>query len=464
MRKVLVVLLISVLAVFAFAGPYTWDSAVICGDKSGTDDTTFVNAPGFALPYGAAVAGNGRAWVSSYYSTNRYRQAIMVYDPVLSLVDTVGPEISYDGAADTIGLCRFMQTLENGNVAYGDWTNDRITVFDQDDYSVVLRSDPENPCNNGGGIDAFYYNGEQYYLSQQILGSEVVIWDQDLYPLDTLEGGAGGRNLAATSDGSIIVAPSLGGNYFIEFAGNPDDGYVSDTVYLADINVDMGNLMYVSRGPNDYIWLMSRDAANDGVYVVDPTDGYATKLYTNTDSSATSLDDFSLHMAVDNQYAIWLENGDVDSSDVYTTLGYHQPYVLRAPCQVAFDFDGTEGVEYLYMADFYAFTFKLWTRETETSVWENTGVIGATSFKLNNAYPNPFNPSTTIPYVLHSNADVTIEVFDVAGKKIETLVDGHKFAGNYEVTFDAADLASGNYLVKMTVGKNSVTEKIALVK
>lgn len=465
MRKVFVVLLIAVLATAAFAGPYTFDSAPICGNNSGTDDTTFVNAPNFGLPYGVAVAGNGRAWVSSYYDSGyRYRQAIMVWDPEFALVDTVGPEISYDGAADTIGLCRFMQTLDNGDVAYGDWTNDRITVFDQEDYSVTLRSDPDNPCNNGGGIDAFFYNGEQYYVSQQIVGSEVVLWDSGLFPIDTLEGGAGGRNIACTRDGSIIISPSLGGNYFIEFAGNPDDGYVQDSVFLEDISVDLGNLMYVSSGPNDYIWLMSRDAANDGIYVVDPADAYATKMYTNTDSTIASIDDMPMGMAVDNQWAIWLEEGSIDSSDVYTTLGYHQPYILRSPCQVAYDFDGPSATEYLYMADFYGWTLKLWTRETETAVWENTGVIGENAFRLKAAYPNPFNPSTTIPYDLHADANVSIEVFDIAGKKVQTLVNEYKYAGTHEVTFNANDLASGNYLLKMTVGNESVTQKVALLK
>ena len=120
MKKMLVALLITVFAVAAFASAYSFDEAVICGNKMGTDDTTFVNAVDYSHPYGVAVAGNGRIWSSSYYSSQRYDAAILVYDPVYGVIDTVGPEITFGGVADTIGLCRNMATLGNGNIAYGD--------------------------------------------------------------------------------------------------------------------------------------------------------------------------------------------------------------------------------------------------------------------------------------------------------------------------------------------------------
>ncbi|MDD3715854.1 MAG: T9SS type A sorting domain-containing protein [Candidatus Marinimicrobia bacterium] len=469
MKKVLVVLLVTALAVFAFGGPYEWHSAPICGHKSGTDDTTFVNAPDYSHVYAVAVAGNGRVWSNSYYGAQRYDKAIMVYDPEFGIIDTVGPEYVWEDSTYVMGSGRFMQTLSDGNVVFGNWGPEFMTVFDQDDYSVVLQSPW---CNTGGGIDAFVYNGEQYYISQQILAADVVIWDADFNVIDSLPGGAGGRNIACTRDGSIIISPSLGGTYFIEYAGNPDDGWVSDTVTLAEIGIlgttvgeeGMGNLMYVSSGPNDYIWLFSRDHANDGVFVVDPKADYEVKLATWTDSSVTSLDGFSLGMAVDNQYVIWLSQGLIDTSDHITTLGYQQPWELRAPCQVAWSWSGDrDEPEYLYLADFYGYTLKCWTRTIETGVRDND-VIAANGFELNKAYPNPFNPTTTIPYVLSSNGNVTIDVYDVAGKKVQTLVNEYKFAGNYEVTFNAGNLASGNYYVKMSFGDNSLTQKISLLK
>lgn len=451
----------------AFAVEYSFDSAVICGNKIGTDDTTFVNADGFGLPYGVAVAGNGRVWTSSYYSTNRYRKAILVYDPEFAILDTVGPEIiGADGVADTLGSCRFMETIANGNVAFGDWTNDMIRVFDMDTYECVAQSpgaaNSDVFPNVGGGLAAFEYDGEQYYCSQQIVGSTVVLWDADFNVVDTLQGGGGGRNMAANEDGSKIWSPSLGGSYIIEWSGNPDDGYVSDSLFIADLGVEMDHVMYVSSGPNDYLWIASRDAAVDGVYVLDPEDNYAIKMYTTTDSSVASLDDIEMGMAVDNMYNIWLAAGSIDSSDVYTTGGYSQAPQLRALCQV--DYDYIDGVEYLYVCDFYGYTLDVYTRTGKTGTYEYAGFVGPKGFTLDLAYPNPFNPSATIPYTISSNGVVDINVFDLSGKKVESLVNEFQAAGSYDVVFDGSNLSSGNYLVKMTFGDETITRKISLLK
>jgi len=197
--------------------------------------------------------------------------------------------------------------------------------------------------------------------------------------------------------------------------------------------------------------------------------------YTNTDSSATSFDDFSMGMVVDNMANVWLANGIKDTADIYTPASidlwnanhgswdlYLVPEYLRAPCQVAYDFDGT--TESLYLADYYGYTLKLFTRTAETSVWENTGYIGENGFKLNIAYPNPFNPSVTIPYELSANGNVQIDMYDVAGKKVASMVNEYKFAGNYEIHFDGSNLSSGNYIVKMTFANKTVSQKVALVK
>jgi hypothetical protein len=465
MKKMLVALLLVVLAVAAFGSAYSFEEAVICGDNSGTDDTTFVNVPGYSHAYGVAVAGNGRVWSSSYYSNKRYRAAIMVYDPEYGIIDTVGPEIvGSDDVADTIGYCRFMETLGDGNIAYGDWTNDKIRVFDQDDYSVLAQS-PGTDLNCGGGIAAFVYDDEQYFCSQQIVGSTVILWDADFNVVDTLTGGGGGRNMAANADGSKIWSPSLHGQFFIEYSGNPDDGYVADSVFLADLDQEIGNLVYISSGPNDYLWLFSRDTDNDGVLVCDPEADYAVKLFTSTDSTVTPTVGFDLGLVMDNQAKIWLAQGLIDSSEWVTTLGYNQAYMLRAPCQVAYSWSGdSEDPEYLYLADYYGYTLKLFSRTTETSVWENTGYIGENGFKLNIAYPNPFNPSVTIPYELSANGNVKIDMYDVAGKKVASMVNEYKFAGNYEIHFDGSNLSSGNYVVKMTFENKTVSQKVALVK
>ena len=65
-------------------------------------------------------------------------------------------------------------------------------------------------------------------------------------------------------------------------------------------------------------------------------------------------------------------------------------------------------------------------------------------------YPNPFNPTTVISYQLPNDAKVTLNVFDILGREIVTLVDGEVVTGNHTATFDGSRLSSGIYFVRLT--------------
>jgi hypothetical protein len=90
-------------------------------------------------------------------------------------------------------------------------------------------------------------------------------------------------------------------------------------------------------------------------------------------------------------------------------------------------------------------------------------------FRLKQNYPNLFNPATTIEYSLPKRGHVTIELFNLLGQKVRTLVDEPKTAGSYQVIWDGKDdngseVASGIYLCKLQVGDESQTKKMLLIK
>jgi hypothetical protein len=97
-----------------------------------------------------------------------------------------------------------------------------------------------------------------------------------------------------------------------------------------------------------------------------------------------------------------------------------------------------------------------------------TGVTQASAlpseFRLEQNYPNPFNPSTRITFVLPSSAKTSLEVFNMLGQKVATLMNGFATAGAHEVQFDAAHLASGVYLYRLTSGTFTDVKKLMLVK
>lgn len=87
-----------------------------------------------------------------------------------------------------------------------------------------------------------------------------------------------------------------------------------------------------------------------------------------------------------------------------------------------------------------------------------------TDFALYQNYPNPFNPSTQIRFDVPENGRVAIEVFNMLGQKVATLVNKDLSAGTHNVSFDASNYSSGIYLYKMTSGNTSITQKMLLVK
>ena len=87
-----------------------------------------------------------------------------------------------------------------------------------------------------------------------------------------------------------------------------------------------------------------------------------------------------------------------------------------------------------------------------------------TSISLQNNYPNPFNPSITIKYQLPSMMNVTINVYNIIGQEVATLVNDVKEAGEYSITFDASKLASGLYLYQLKAGSFVQTKKMLLIK
>jgi len=89
---------------------------------------------------------------------------------------------------------------------------------------------------------------------------------------------------------------------------------------------------------------------------------------------------------------------------------------------------------------------------------------GLGSAVLADISPNPFNPMTTVAFVLPNSGHVRIDVYDLAGRRVQTLVDGNRDAGRHEVTLDGSGLASGIYMVRMDSGDVSVSKRITLLK
>ena len=91
-------------------------------------------------------------------------------------------------------------------------------------------------------------------------------------------------------------------------------------------------------------------------------------------------------------------------------------------------------------------------------------------FELGQAYPNPFNPRTTIEYALPEDAKLLLSIYDIQGRLVSYIAQGFKSAGYHEAIWDASNHSSGLYFIRMNVYDSGNTlqfnkiQKIMLVK
>lgn len=123
---------------------------------------------------------------------------------------------------------------------------------------------------------------------------------------------------------------------------------------------------------------------------------------------------------------------------------------------------------------FYSFSnYKLVPRKNDDFVGhvtdvENSNIIPE-EYSLSQNYPNPFNPTTTISFSIPNiassfNSNVTLKIYDLLGREVNTLVNEVKQPGSYQVQFDASELSSGIYFYALSAGDFYQTKKLVLLK
>jgi len=137
-----------------------------------------------------------------------------------------------------------------------------------------------------------------------------------------------------------------------------------------------------------------------------------------------------------------------------TFWGYKQGLVWQTTAYLERS-DGTARPALLWLADYI--------RNNPLGVEKTVSGI-PTSFALEQNYPNPFNPTTNIKYSIPSMSKVSLKVFDILGRQVESLVNETQAPGQYTVTLDAQSLATGVYFYRFTAGSYNATKKLLLIK
>ncbi len=224
------------------------------------------------------------------------------------------------------------------------------------------------------------------------------------------------------------------------------------------IDIEVSNNTFVNV-PGPLFWIASRGATNLRMM---------NNIFYNTNDFKGDTGDFSGETKID--YNGWFNasetisgSNDVTGDDPMFTDEEEFDYTLQEESP-AIDAGAPE-----YGDDYPGGRIDL-------GAYEYTGVTSAPSniqrvpqqFSLEPNYPNPFNPSTTIAYSIAKPAQVTLEVFDIVGRRVAVLVDKRQPAGYYTIKWNANDASHGKasaiYYYRLSVDGQSKTRQMVLLK
>jgi len=171
------------------------------------------------------------------------------------------------------------------------------------------------------------------------------------------------------------------------------------------------------------------------------------------------------------RYAV-LENGVWNIRTIYhqpRPLAFYNATEMHGMCLVVPDFTDSVRVigEEMDITGWYEYTSRLvefsWADITTDADDGRVNVL-PDRFRLYQNSPNPFNSTTIISYALPRRSHVTIEVFNLLGQRVQTLVDKDKPAGSYTVIWDGSAASSGVYFCRLSTSDFTETQKMMLLK
>jgi parallel beta-helix repeat protein len=304
----------------------------------------------------------------------------------------------------------------------------------------------------GGGI--FISGGSDAVISGNVISNNRVNWEPQ-----------------TTADG--------GGFYIVD-----SDPYVSNNVIVNNLaESDKGGAFYLDN--SDIILINNTVAGNQagdfgGAIYAEISHPVIVNsiLYFNQDSAGTEiyLDNFSsVTASYSDIEGSWEGEGNLDIDPLFRDYQNGDFHLMSSECGDEYDSPAIDAGDPSIFDEYLNCDAGLGTEISDMGAYGGGGTpTGVDDIEegiipivlgLSQNYPNPFNAATTIRYQLQQPSAVTLEIYDMLGRKVETLINQEtRSAGEHGITWDASDYSSGMYLYRLDAGGNSRTSKMMLLK
>lgn len=359
-------------------------------------------------------------------------------------------------------------------------------------HTFLIRKTTDYGATWSGEDGTGMNNTDYYYIPQSVLISE--FFDSGLLPSFFID------TTIVENDTTYDTTLFVGGPfiaYDIELKTDPSGGLhlfsavipsTEDYVYPA-IDEGCGFYHFYSSDPSDpYGWEISLVVSTQKEFLYE-SDGGSSNWQNIYPSVAISVEN------EDIMYCTWYAYSDTTqenfNSDIYIARSEDGGVTWSDPQNItntiALDVDeidphlaprATDEVCYVvYMSPDYEtptvdppdvgedYKNRLWFAKVSGGYTSVEGEEGLpTEFSLSQNFPNPFNPQTVISYSLDRTADVRLEVFDLLGRKVQTLVNKEMDAGNHDVVWKGSEQGAGIYFYRLSTDGRSETRKMVLLK
>jgi photosystem II stability/assembly factor-like uncharacterized protein len=444
----------------------TWGNGVLRSTDNGDSWTEMNNNLGYKYVHSVVKDSDGNFFAGDNYglykSVNNCESWYSVGLPIAGVSNIIIPEDNNIYTAEwginrSTDLGQSWQTINNGidflditsltenSLGYLFASAQRVGTFDP---AGIYRS-----SNQGESWESVFSSNATMSLASGPNGEVVVVGTglSNLIQIST-DDGLTWTDISYGTGGAYLVAINSVGDIFITRNGGVQRKLANDTVWTTCTGSSGTFVLFIAS--NGYIY-------ND---YTKSTDNGNTWISNNNPTFISSFTENSLgHLFIGTYNSGQGVYRSTDYAETWEQINTGLPIMdIRSV--------GVDDQDYLYAGSWGMSIFKTTfsTTDVEDIKYEPS------TFYLEQNYPNPFNPSTKIKYSIPQSSNVTIRVFDILGKEIETLVNEEKPAGTYEVEFNSSTIsgsisakggyASGVYFYQLKAGSFVETKKMILMK